>query len=365
MYPPELNDGFMNKEDVFKPKEFHWCGCQSCESDVKFENPLIMNRLETLNTVLSHGYNLNNIPLKRENLLRHFRTSLPCDVFIYLGLVIVLDIDCLSFFLQTLSGTVSDDNECLQMLKGMHLYGCLQSLMKMHPLFDRAIVQLLLQDPNAIVLLLRNNKQSSWQDSQRRRLKTLISMEEQKQHIVTNDTGRLPLDDRVVFMDQMNHDKYMKLLCGMDVSLDPFPFGGGVTLSDSSGGSCGWFGARNVPFITCASLQSVHRIGAGLVQEFNSSMLGRNNCHQMYPDINQHMDDLCSPIGSFRCRIENIGRRMQYHIASYVKGAIELCVDMIQVKFQSNEEILLTEYIDIHKCDKARIEWESFLMHIS
>jgi predicted O-linked N-acetylglucosamine transferase (SPINDLY family) len=42
--------------------------------------------------------------------------------------------------------------------------------------------------------------------------------------------------------------------------LDPFPFGGGVTLSDSI--RC----PRPVPFVTLPALQEVHRIGAGIAK---------------------------------------------------------------------------------------------------
>eukprot|EP00597_Dinobryon_sp_UTEXLB2267_P011108 CAMPEP_0170103430 /NCGR_PEP_ID=MMETSP0020_2-20130122/3490_1 /TAXON_ID=98059 /ORGANISM="Dinobryon sp., Strain UTEXLB2267" /LENGTH=441 /DNA_ID=CAMNT_0010326997 /DNA_START=616 /DNA_END=1941 /DNA_ORIENTATION=+ len=349
MYPPEQRDRNIRKEDFQKQNEFQWCGCESFGNDVKVENPLMKNRLETLNTVILNGYNLENNPIKVTNFLRHFRASLSC---------------------QAKAKTVSDGNECVQMLLNMHLYGCLQSLMKMHPLFDRAIIQLLVQDPKAIVLLLRNSKQSAWQDSQRRRLQTLVSIEEQKLKILTNDTtSNLHLADRLVFMDQMSHERYIQLLCGVDVSLDPFPFGGGVTLSDSSGGSCGRFGAKNVPFITCASLQSVHRIGAGLAHSFNSTILARNSCQSMYlhdsgnsKQMNER--ELCLP-GSLQCRVANIGRMMQHSIDSYVKGAIELCIEGIHVKFEQIEPILSTDYMDIHKCDKPSREWEQFLMRIT
>jgi predicted O-linked N-acetylglucosamine transferase (SPINDLY family) len=45
------------------------------------------------------------------------------------------------------------------------------------------------------------------------------------------------------------------------VTLDPFPFGGGVTLSDSI--HCG------VPFVTLPERQEVHRIGNGLAENMN------------------------------------------------------------------------------------------------
>ena len=46
---------------------------------------------------------------------------------------------------------------------------------------------------------------------------------------------------------QMAKAEYEKLLCQMSVNLDPFPFGGGVTLWDSV--HC------HVPFVTLPELQ--------------------------------------------------------------------------------------------------------------
>jgi predicted O-linked N-acetylglucosamine transferase (SPINDLY family) len=49
------------------------------------------------------------------------------------------------------------------------------------------------------------------------------------------------------------------------VTLDPFPFGGGITLSDSI--RC----EESVPFMTLPSLQEVHHIGAGIAESLSLS----------------------------------------------------------------------------------------------
>jgi hypothetical protein len=56
----------------------------------------------------------------------------------------------------------------------------------------------------------------------------------------------------------MPHDLYSKLVCGVDVTLDPFPFGGGVTLTDSL--LCPSRASEQeesviVPFVTSSALQ--------------------------------------------------------------------------------------------------------------
>ena len=188
----------------------------------------------------------------------------------------------------------------------VHLYGALQSLFKMHPMFDLAIYHILLRDPYAIILLSRNGKQSVWEESLRTRLVTTITTlweNDKTQNISAESTLQTTLEAlliRVVFIHQMQHVQYEQLVCSMDVTLDTFPFGGGVTLSDGLGG-CGVHmrntnaksagaqpntstsiksdeAARGhclspiVPFVTSGHLQSVHQIGAGMAAKLGPNM---------------------------------------------------------------------------------------------
>ena len=109
----------------------------------------------------------------------------------------------------TYEGVFSVDVDRLFELK---IYTCIQSLMKMHPLFDRAIVKILLRDPNSIIILLRNDGMPSWQNKFASRLITHL-----------NNTGISK--SRVLFISQMNSKDYQYALCNADVTLDPFPFG--------------------------------------------------------------------------------------------------------------------------------------------
>lgn len=94
----------------------------------------------------------------------------------------------------------------------LKFYTCIQSLMKMHPLFDRAIVEILLRDSNAIVILLRHDGMPSWQNKFTSRLMTHL-----------NNMGISK--SRVLFISQMNSKDYQYAICNADVTLDPFPFG--------------------------------------------------------------------------------------------------------------------------------------------
>jgi len=137
--------------------------------------------------------------------------------------------------------------------RSSRIYGCLQSLMKMHPLFDLAILGILEKDSAALVLVSHTPSQRLWQSAwQQRLLGTACEM-------YGLDLGSR-LVKRIAFVDQLPHTQYAQLVCTAHVTLDPFPFGGGVTLTDSI--------ACRVPFVTLGELQSVHAIGRGMSKQY-------------------------------------------------------------------------------------------------
>eukprot|EP01034_Spumella_vulgaris_P021386 gene21386-27416_t len=165
-------------------------------------------------------------------------------------------------------GSTSDQTTLCALLSRVRVYGALQSLMKMHPLFDAALLDILRSDPSALILLSRSPKQTVWQ---RRLSERLLALDSSLR--VDSNTSTHSVLSRVLFVDQMPHTQYARLLCGVDVSLDPFPFGGGVTLCDAVSGGCDW----SVPFVTSGALQSVHRIGSGLADVFNDSSVAHSS----------------------------------------------------------------------------------------
>jgi len=94
----------------------------------------------------------------------------------------------------------------------LKIYVCIQSLMKMHPLFDHALLKILLLDPKSIIVLLRNDGMPSWQNKLYTRLSSQM------------DALNISLS-RALFISQMNTKDYMYAVCNADVTLDPFPFG--------------------------------------------------------------------------------------------------------------------------------------------
>ena len=131
------------------------------------------------------------------------------------------------------------------------LYACIQSIMKLHPMFDRAIAEILEHDKEGLVLLLSNEGMQFWMDKLQRRLQAY--------------EGSNEWADRVLFLPQMQEADYQIVVCGAHVNLDPFPFGGGVTLTDALG--C----PIPVPFVSVGDLQSVHHLGSGIASALNLS----------------------------------------------------------------------------------------------
>ncbi|GMI33769.1 hypothetical protein TrCOL_g11853 [Triparma columacea] len=115
------------------------------------------------------------------------------------------------------------------------VYVCPQSVMKLHPKFDRAIREIVSRDEDSVVVLLTDTRKALWGERVIERLKDL-----EEQH-------------KVVFVGQLPYKEYLKLVCAADVSLDPFPFGGGVTMFESLG--CG------VPIVTEANELKVFHLG--------------------------------------------------------------------------------------------------------
>ena len=239
----------------------------------------------------------------------------------------------------------SSSSQCADILHNIHLYGSLQSLMKMHPLFDSAIIGILRADPSAVILLLRNNRQLAWHRRLRNRLLVALQQSNER-HLI----------DRVVFVNQRPHAEYMQLLCALDVSLDPFPFGGGVTLCDSFGGSCANArGSCGIPFITSGELQSVHRIGVGLAKAFNSSHTARNAGNLLHI--------LEEPSGSADNNTTKLTKSLDSYVRAYVQEAVELSHHK-RVCTSTDDRTESSEHFVIYQSLKAVKEWERFLVQI-
>ena len=129
---------------------------------------------------------------------------------------------------------------------GERLYASLQTLYKMHPDFDRALVQILRSDPRGRVLLIAA-RHEGWNDKLRRRL----------------EREGPDVAGRIIFMPAVSLPDYLAVLRDVDALLDTFHFGGGNSSYESFGVSA--------PVVTLPGERMRARITAALYARMGQS----------------------------------------------------------------------------------------------
>jgi predicted O-linked N-acetylglucosamine transferase (SPINDLY family) len=127
---------------------------------------------------------------------------------------------------------------------GAHIYGCPQSLFKLHPDFDALLGAILQRDPNGLLVLI-SGKHASWDDLLRQRFARTIP----------------DVFDRVHFLPRMSHEDFLSLNAACNVLLDPIHFGGGNTAYEAF--------ALGVPVVTWPSAFLRGRITLALYKKMN------------------------------------------------------------------------------------------------
>jgi predicted O-linked N-acetylglucosamine transferase (SPINDLY family) len=140
-----------------------------------------------------------------------------------------------------------------------HLYGCLQSLFKLHPEFDELLGGILRGDPQGVLVFLEGTN-SHWADLLRQRF-----------------AATLPdVADRVRFLPLQSREDFLGLSAAVDVLLDPIHFGGGNTSYEGL--------AFGVPIVTLPSPYLRGRITLALYEQ-----MGLLDCvvpsHAAYIDL--------------------------------------------------------------------------------
>ena len=121
------------------------------------------------------------------------------------------------FYLHTQASSISKlSKAALGLPETGTLYGCPQSLFKIHPDFDAVLADIAKGDPNGH-LILPEGKYSTWTELLKARWAKTFPI----------------LLERVIFLPRMSWDDFMGVMEHMDVLLDPPHFGSGNTLYDA------------------------------------------------------------------------------------------------------------------------------------
>ena len=137
------------------------------------------------------------------------------------------------------------DRESLGLPRNANLYGCPQTMFKLHPDFDEVFASILDRDPAARIVLIEARK--PWANKFLRRIERRIGAQ----------------TDRFLMLPQRPTPEFHKLLSCMDVLLDPFYFGGNNSSAEGL--------ALGVPVITLPAPQLRGRFTLGhyLEMEFD------------------------------------------------------------------------------------------------
>lgn len=100
--------------------------------------------------------------------------------------------------------------------EGKTLYGCLQTLFKMHPDFDQILYDIVKNDPDGILVFIEGTN-PDWIRHLKKRWQCTHPL----------------LLERSIFLPSMNLNKFMQLNAHMDVLLEPIHFGGGNTFYEA------------------------------------------------------------------------------------------------------------------------------------
>ena len=140
------------------------------------------------------------------------------------------------------TGGVSSARDWIGVPSGARIYACPQNLMKFHPDFDSALAQILRQDPMGYVVI------------------TTSAIDAWRPALLDRISKAFPdVAERIVFLPQMAHEKFMSLLDAADVVIDPFYFSGGNSTHEAL--------ALGAPVVTWPGPYMRGRVSLGLYKK--------------------------------------------------------------------------------------------------
>ena len=108
-------------------------------------------------------------------------------------------------------GTLKNRKD-LGLPENVRLYGCPQSLFKLHPDFDLILEKILVEDPDSYIVLIGNKgKEKYWSETLKKRWSKKLNI----------------INKRILFTKSLSLVEYISLCKCVNVLLDPLHFGGG------------------------------------------------------------------------------------------------------------------------------------------
>ena len=137
-----------------------------------------------------------------------------------------------------------------------------QHLPKLHPDMDEIFREILVEVPNAqLILVFAASKRLQWKRTVERRWMREDSISQAMMEALGDHD-----ESRIIWLDNLKPHEYLALLAAGDIMLDPFPFGGGVTTLESL--------AVCTPVITYPGAQTVPALAAGMLDEIHLNSSG-------------------------------------------------------------------------------------------
>ena len=173
-----------------------------------------------------------------------------------------------------------------------HAYLVAQSLFKLHPDFDAVLRALLHRDPRAVLLLLQDVGDAATVE---------VLLNRFSESLRSNATASEPLPpphERIVALPKLPKPAFLSLLQTVDVVLDTFPVGGGITSIDAI--------AQGVAVVTLPSAQTGQCFAAGMLRRIGVE-------DTIAADVDEYVDIAVGLAGPTNAQRELLSERVRHN----------------------------------------------------
>lgn len=184
------------------------------------------------------------------------------------------------------------------------VFGCLQSLYKLHPDFDWALEQLAIRNPAAAFVLVEN-------PSHHLTARYLQRIEKSAPHF----------KDQLVFLALMGREQFIALSNVVDVLLDPFHYCSGISFYESS--------FAGTPTVTMEGRFLRSRLVAAAYRYIGISKPPIASTPEEYVEIASHLIQNPAELKALTKELREKARSLLYDDLTYVRSFEEFCIDAV------------------------------------